>query len=35
LVGWLVGWLFNGTSAHQHKKVNLCQLQGRENGSVG
>jgi len=29
--GWLVGCL----PAHQHRKVNLCQLWGRETGSVG
>jgi len=31
---WGVGWLIGCLTAHQHKKVNLCQLRGRETGSV-
>jgi len=28
-------WLFGCLTARQHRKVNLCQLQGRETGLVG
>jgi len=31
----LIDWLIGVLTARQHRKVNLCQLRGKETGSVG
>jgi len=30
-----IDWLIGVLTARQHRKVNLCQLRGKETGSVG
>jgi len=34
LIDWLIDWLIGVSTARQHRKVNLCQLRGKETGTV-